>query len=405
VTDSRHRIGYLVSQYPGLSHTFVMREIRGLRALGWDVRVVSIRKADRPVGELSSDEAEEFRSTFSVMGLGRGGMLRSAMAEFFRHPFRFAAGVIGAWRLAGFQPALWPAYTFYFIEAVIAGAWFCSQGVRHVHTHFSSTVALLMSRYFDIDYSATIHGSGEFNDVIGFHMHEKAARAVMIVAISKYGSSQIQRASAPEDWKKIAIVPLGVDLDQFALRPMPSGDVFEIVLVGRIESQKAQHILIRAIRLLRERGHKVHLTLVGDGPTRPLIEQLIRELDVPREVELTGALNHDKVLEYYARANAYVCSSYAEGLPVVLMEAMATGIPCVSTWITGIPELIRDDLDGLLVPPASPEHIADAVERLIVEPGLVERIGKAGRARIEGQYNLAKNIPALAQVFEKFVRQ
>jgi colanic acid/amylovoran biosynthesis glycosyltransferase len=404
VTD-RHRIGYLVSQYPGLSHTFVMREIRGLRQLGWDVRVVSVHKTDRPVDALSADEAEELRTTYSVMGLGLAGMMRAALRECLRHPLRFVAGLIGACRLAGFQPALWPGHAFYFIEAVIAGAWFRTQGITHIHTHFSSHVALPLSRYFDIDYSATIHGSGEFNDVIGFHMREKLARAVMAVAISKYGSSQIQRACAPEDWKKIAIVPLGVDLDHFAARPSPAGETFEIVLVGRIESQKAQHILIRAIRLLRDRGRKVHLTLVGDGPTRPLIEQLIRELDVVKDVELTGAQNHDKVLDYYRRANAFVCSSYAEGLPVVLMEAMAMEIPCVSTWITGIPELIRDGVDGLLVPPASPEHIADAVERLITEPGLAERIGKAGRERIEDRYNLRKNIPALAQAFERFVRQ
>jgi colanic acid/amylovoran biosynthesis glycosyltransferase len=133
-------------------------------------------------------------------------------------------------------------------------------------------------------------------------------------------------------------------------------------------------------------------------------EQLVSEFDLASEVELTGAQNHGRVLDYYRRANGFVCSSYAEGLPVVLMEAMAMEIPCVSTWITGIPELIRDGTDGLLVPPASAEHIADAVERLIVDPSLAERIGKAGRARIEELYNLRKNIPALAEAFERFIR-
>ena len=403
VTD-RHRIGYLVSQYPGLSHTFVLREICGLRQLGWDVKVVSIRKSDRPLEALSPEEAGEFRTTFSVIGAGPAALIRTALIAFLKNPFRFTAGLIGAWRLAGLRPALWPAYAVYFLEALSAGTWFRKQEVRHVHTHFSTTVALMMSRYFDIDFSATIHGSGEFNDVIGFHMKAKVALGIMSVAISNYGSSQIQRASAPDDWKKIVVVPLGVDLSQFTARPQPQSDTFEIVFVGRIEEQKAQHILIRAIRLLKDRGHKVHLTLVGDGPTRPLIESLIRDLDLANEVELTGAQNHDNVLDYYRRSSAFVCSSYAEGLPVVLMEAMAMEIPCVSTWITGIPELIRDNVDGLLVPPASPEHIADAVERLIVEDGLAERIGKAARLRIEDQYNLSKNIPALARAFERFVR-
>src|SRR5580704_2135621 len=113
----------------------------------------------------------------------------------------------------------------------------------------------------------------------------------MSVAISNYGPSQMQLAILPEDWPKIVIVPLGVDLQQFAARPQPAADPFEIVFVGRIESQKAQHILLRAIRLLRDRGHRVHLTLVGDGPARPLIEQLIRELELGNEVDLAGAQN------------------------------------------------------------------------------------------------------------------
>ena len=382
-----------------------MREIRGLRQLGWDVRVVSIRAADRPVESLSPDEAEEILATFSIMGAGRTALLKTALTQFFKSPLRFLAGLLGAWRLAGFHPALWPAYAFYFLEAITAGAYFRNQQILHVHTHFSTTVALLMSRFFDIDFSATIHGSGEFNDVLGFHMREKVDRAVMSVAISNYGSSQIQRASSPDDWKKIVVVPLGVDLDQFAARPQPAATLFEVVLVGRIESQKAQHILVRAIRILKDRQRSVHLTLVGDGPSRPQIEALIRELGLSGEVTLAGAVNHDKVLDYYRRSNAFVCSSYAEGLPVVLMEAMAMEIPCVSTWITGIPELIRDNVDGLLVPPASPEQIAGAIERLIVEDGLAGRIGKAARARIEDKYNLSKNVPALAQALDRFIRK
>lgn len=398
-----HRIGYLVSQYPALSHTFVMREIRGLRQLGWDVRVVSIRKSDRPLAALSREEAEEFQSTFSVMGSGIGPILRTTFLEFLRNPLKFAASLIDTWKLAGFKPALWPPYTAYFVEAIVAGAQFRGEGVGHVHTHFSTTIALIMSRHFDIDFSSTIHGSGEFEDVVGFHLKEKVARATLTVAITNYGSSQIQRSSRPDDWNKIVVVPLGVDIDQFAARRQPPADVFQLVFVGRLEMAKALHILIQAVRLLRDRGHKVHLTLVGGGALMPMVQQQVHDLGLSTEVELAGPQNHDKVLDYYRRAHVFVCSSYAEGLPVVLMEAMAMEVPCVSTWITGIPEMIRDNVDGLLVPPASASHIADAVERLIIEPGLAQRLGKAGRARIDDKYNLARNIPALARVFERFV--
>lgn len=398
-----HSIGYLVSQYPALSHTFVMREIRGLRQLGWDVLVVSIRRSDRPLAALSLEEAEEFQSTFSVMGLGIAAILRTTVFEFLRNPLKFAASIINTLRMAGLKPALWPPYTAYFVEAIVAGAQFRSQGVRHVHTHFSTTIALIMSRHFDIDFSSTIHGSGEFEDVVGFHLKEKVARAILTVAITNYGSSQIQRASRPEDWKKIVVVPLGVDIEQFAARPQPPADVFQMVFVGRLESAKALHIAVQAVGLLRDRGRHVRLTLVGGGATMPMLQQLVSELGLTNEVDFAGPQNHDKVLDYYRRAHAFVCSSYAEGLPVVLMEAMAMELPCVSTWITGIPEMIRDNVDGLLVPPASADHIADAVERLIVEPGLARRLGQAGRARIDEKYNLSRNIPALARVFQRFV--
>lgn len=400
-----HRIGYLVSQYPGLSHTFVMREIRGLRQLGWDVRVVSIRKADRPLAALSPDEAEEFQSTFSVMASGIPAILRTTCSELLRNPFKFVASLFDTYRLAGFKPTLWPLYTAYFVEAIVAGANFRGQQVRHVHTHFSSTIALILSRHFQIDFSSTIHGPGEFDDVAGFHLKQKVAGATFTVAITNYASSQIQRSSEPDSWNKIAVLPLGVDLDQFAARPQPTGGTFELVFVGRMEMVKAQHILIEAVRILRDRGRQVHLTLVGGGATMPMIQQLVRRLELDNQVELAGPQNHDRVLDYYRRAHAFVCGSYAEGLPVVLMEAMAMELPCISTWITGIPEMIRDNVDGLLVPPASAEHIANAIERLIVEPGLAGRLGKAGRNRIADRYNLSKNIPALAETFERFVRK
>ena len=399
------KLGYLVSQYPAVSHTFVLREVRALRQRGVDVRVVSIRRCDRPMAALSADEAEEAAHTFSVMGAGVPHALFANLRVCCRHPLGYLRGLLYAWKLSRGTPKLIAMYTAYFLEAMVAGDYFEGQGVTDIHTHFSSTVLLILARTFRVRYSLTVHGSGEFVDVVGFHLAEKVAGASFTATVSQYGMSQLMNASDPVHWQRIVLLPLGIDVEAFRLRDArspgarPAGQPFRLISVGRLTAAKGYPILIEAIALLAARGRPVTLTIVGEGPLRAALEKLIALHGLEDAVRLAGACNHDRVVTFYEAADAFVLSSFLEGVPVVLMEAMAMELPCIATWITGIPEIIDRDVEGLLIAPASAGAIAQAVERLIDDPEEARRIGSAGRRKVIANYNLERNVARLADEF------
>ncbi len=400
------QIGYLISQYPAVNHTFILREVLALRSQGLELHTVSIRRSDRPLEMLSSDEAEEFGRTFSIMGAGGLHAAAANVRVALRRPLAYLKGLAYAWRLSRGTPRLIVNYTFYFVEAVVAGDHFERRGVGHFHTHFSSTVALLLSRVFPISHSITLHGPTEFDDVVGFQLAQKVASANFVSTISHYASSQVMRASDPAHWHKVRALRLGVDPSAFAPRRPPVrgvGEPYQLVFVGRLAPAKAQFMLIEAVDLLRARGRLVMLTLVGEGPARTGLEALVSERGLGNEVKLAGACNHDRVAAFYNQSDAFVLGSFAEGVPVVLMEAMAMELPCIATWIAGIPELIDNGIDGLLVPPADPAALADAIVRLMDDPDLAQRLGAAGRQKVVSKYNLEHNTERLGDEFRRLL--
>lgn len=400
------KIGYLISQYPAVNHTFILREVLALRRQGMELQTVSIRRSDRPLEALSPDEAAEFRRTFSVIGEGALHAVAVNLRVALRRPLAYLRGLGYAWKLTRGTPKLVVRYTLYFIEAVVAGDFFERQGVRHFHTHFSTTVALLLSRVFPLSYSMTIHGPTEFDNVVGFHLAEKVAGAAFVSTISHYASSQVMRASDPAHWHNVIALRLGVDPEEFQARPAPvrsPGEPYRLIFVGRLAPAKAQFILIEAVALLRSRGRSVTLTLVGEGPARAGLEAMVKERNLGNEVRLAGACNHDRVAAFYQQSDAFVLGSFAEGVPVVLMEAMAMELPCIATWVAGIPELIGNEVDGLLVAPADPVALADAIVRLMDDAALAQRLGAAGRQKVVNKYNLDHNTERLGDEFRRLL--
>lgn len=397
------RLAYLVSQYPAVNHTHILREIRGLRELGFEVHVASIRPPDRPADQLTEIEREETRSTFTVLRAGPAVIWGAHLATLLKRPFRYLAGIAYAVSLAGANLRAIASNLFYFAEAVVAGRHFERLAVTHVHTHFSSTVAVLLSRVFPIPFSATIHGSAEFEDMAGFYLREKVARARFVRAISDYGASQLMRASDPEQWSKIEVVRLGVNTAVFAPPPVRSGnDRIELLYVGSLAAPKGQLVLAGAVdRLVKRGGTRIHLRLVGDGPMRPYLEEMVAQRNLIRHITLEGACNQDRVLEFYRQADLFVLPSFAEGVPVVLMEAMAMKIPCLATWITGVPELIRHGVDGWLIPPGNEQALAEAIEKLAGDAVLRQQLGQAGRLRVQEHYELGRNLERLAEVYRR----
>lgn len=376
-----------------------------LRRLGIDICTVSIRKPDRNVSALSDEEAEEFALTYSVLGAGVWNALSVNLRTLAASPVAYIRSFLYGLCLAGLNLRKAGQYSLYFGEAVVAGDFLMRRSIRHAHTHFSSTVTLMIANLFPISFSATIHGPDEFNDVVGFHMAEKVARSAFVSCISHYAASQVMKASEPRYWNKVHVLPLGVDPNAFRPRPQPPNrPEFQCVCVGRLAPAKAHLMLFAAIgRLVAQGRTNIRLTVVGDGPARESLEEAIASGNLGSNIQLVGAHNHDRVLEFYKDADIFTLASFAEGVPVVLMEAMAMEIACVTTWITGVPELIRPDVDGILVPPADPEALALAIARLMDDRELGAQLGRSARARVLKCYDLERNTEGLAQVFWRYL--
>lgn len=393
------RIGYLISQYPATNHTFILREIRGLRATGGKIAVCSIRRPDRPLASMTPEEQEESNAAFYV---GLAQMLGAHLCTFAARPAKYLRGFVYSGWLAGPDLKRLAYHLAYFAQAIVVGEWLRKQGITHLHSHFSSTVALLTGHVFPITWSATFHGPDEFTDPMGFHLAEKCRSAAFHIAISNFGRSQMMRWSSPTEWPKYEVARLGVDPEIFLPRPFrESAETSEIIFVGRLAPVKAQDLLVDAISLLVRRGRSVRLRLVGGGESRSSLESQIQARGLQGHVVLEGPLNQDRVLDLYRQTDIFALASFAEGVPVVLMEAMAMEIPCVATWVNGIPELIRDGIDGLLVAPSDVEGLANAIEKLIDDPELRRRLGQAGRLRVISDYNIQRNVAALGEIFQR----
>jgi glycosyltransferase involved in cell wall biosynthesis len=399
------KLAYLISQYPAVSHTFILREILELRRLGFSISPASINPPDRPAEQLTTIERDEAQSTWCVKGQGVAGALSALLGGVLGNPAGLWRGLRHALRLGGTDPRKLALHFAYFVEAAMLGRWMQKQGLQHLHVHFATpaaTVGLLAKTMFPIGYSFTVHGPDEFYDAPGYKLADKLQGADFVICISHYAKSQIMKLSPVECWGKYDICRLGVDPARFAPPPpRPAGETFELLCVGRLTPAKGQHIALEALQKLVEAGRNVRLTFVGNGPDRASLEAHTERLGLAGQVVFAGAVNQDHILDYYARADAFVLPSFAEGLPVVLMEAMAMTVPCVTTHITGVPELIENGVTGCLAAPADVAGLAQAVEFLIDHPEDARRIGLAGREKVLADYNLAASVERLAEAFRR----
>ena len=260
---------------------------------------------------------------------------------------------------------------------------------------------MLASIAWQIPYSITIHGPEEFYGVEKFRLKQKIEHASFAFCISDHCRSQVMKISEPANWSKLHVVRLGVDAQLF--KPTPNRSVgvdLELLCVGRLVADKGHLVLLRAFSRLLSNGFKLRLRLIGDGRERRRLESFILENRLGDSVILEGALNHENTRRLIAQADIFVLASFAEGLPVALMEAMAMEIPCVSTYIAGIPELIRPEIDGLLVPASSEEALVEALARLVTDAELRRSLARSGRQRVLELYSLETNVGLLAETFQ-----
>jgi colanic acid/amylovoran biosynthesis glycosyltransferase len=401
------KVGYVLNQYPTVSATFILGEVRALRSLGADVTTFSMWPTS-PSDRLSAAAEEEAERTVTIRPVTRPAVLRAHARALARSPRAYAntLGVALRLRPPGLRAAI--RQLFYFVAALFVWDRAEREGVRHLHSHFSflaCDVALLASHFGTASggawsFSFTVHGPDEFYELPTNRMREKARRADMVVCISHFARSQVMGLLDEADWHKVEVVRCGIDPARF--RPaerVPRERAARILNVGRLVPVKGQAVLLRALASLVARGLDVELTIVGRGPQEGELRRLVAELGLGDRVELPGAVGADAITAYYDRADVLAVPSFAEGLPVVIMEALATAMPVVSTAIMGIPELVRDGETGVLVAPGDADALADGLARLIEDPQLRLRLGQAGREAVLADFDQLASARRLERLF------
>ena len=289
------------------------------------------------------------------------------------------------------------AYAF---EGIVLARHLARLGIRHVHVHMANngaSVALLACRYDPgLEYSLTIHGSAEFFNVPGVRLRDKAEGARFVRCVSSFCRAQVMAWVAPEVWPRLHIVRCGIDPARYRPARHEAGGPVRLVAIGRLEPIKGYPLLLEACARL---GVDWRLELVGDGPARGDLERRAKELGIEARVRIAGAVATDEIPSLLERSHLLVLSSFMEGLPVVLMEAMAAGLPVVATRVAGVTELVEEGVSGFLAQPGTVEELQGALERALASRPRFEELGRAGRARVERDYDVRGTARGMLDLF------
>jgi colanic acid/amylovoran biosynthesis glycosyltransferase len=400
------RIAYLVNQYPKTSHVFIRREILALEALGFEVLRYSLRSVKEKLAD--PIDQQEKKITQAILDGGALGLLAGLLWALFTRPGRFSRTIALALKVGRRGERGIFYHLIYTAEACVLARALMTKNVRHVHAHFgtnSTTVVMLAHELGGPPFSFTVHGPDEFDTATTMSLDEKIGRCAFVAAISLFGRSQLMRWCDPRDWHKVQIVRCGVDDYFLHVKQTPVPEAPRFVCVGRLCGQKAQLLLVEAVAKLVQRKIPVSLVLVGDGEMRPQVEALIAEHGLQGIVTITGWASSEVVREQLLAARVFCLPSFAEGLPVVIMEALALGRPVISTTIAGIPELVVNGVNGWLVPPGAVDPLVAAMREAIEAPAeKLEAMGLAGAARVQKDHNIALIAEGLADLIRASAR-
>jgi glycosyltransferase involved in cell wall biosynthesis len=382
------KITYFVNQYPKVSHTFIRREIFALEAAGVEVVRVTARPGPEAVVD-PDDIAEQSKARVIAQG-NMVGLLRAGIGAFARAPVRFLQGVKVALRLGFADRCRFAHNLVYLLEACILQSICEEEGSTHVHAHFgtnSTSVAMLCKLLGGPDYSFTVHGPQEFDEPGQISITPKIENARFVVAITSFCRSQLMRWCNYQHWSKFVIVHCAVDDKLLTLEHKPITRANHFINIGRLCEQKAQLLLVDAIRLVRDRGIDVSLDLIGDGELREPIEAFIDQHKLHNNIRLLGWCTTEQIIESLDDSTGLLMPSFAEGLPVSIMESFARKRPVLSTYIAGIPELIDESVGGL-IPAGDVQALADKIAELCQMPlDALNAMGAEGYRRVSAQHN------------------
>jgi colanic acid/amylovoran biosynthesis glycosyltransferase len=396
------RIAYFINQYPKVSHSFIRREILALERQGIEVQRIALRGWDAELHD-PEDLAERHKTRY-VLEAGLKGLLRPLFDVVRAHPKRFLGALRLALRLGWRADRPWPYHVVYLAEACRLLQWLQASAAEHVHAHFgtnSTEVVMLANALGGPAYSFTVHGPEEFDKAQILHLGEKVRRAAFVAAVSSFGRSQLYRWVAHEHWHKVKVVHCGLErsFHEGAATAPPAAP--RLVCVGRLCEQKGQLLLVEAARALASRGVDFKLVLAGDGEMRGPIERLIARYGLQAQVRITGWISSAQVRDEILAARALVLPSFAEGLPVVIMEAMALRRPVLTTYVAGIPELVCQGDNGWLFPAGCVEALTEAMLDCLQQPvEVLQRMGEAACRRVLERHDIDTEAARLTRHFK-----
>lgn len=402
-SDSRPtlRLAYLTDQYPLTNMTFLHREIAALRAQGVHIETFSV---SRPTPSETADESERDATVY----LRPGRRLRGLTAHvrlFARSPLRYLRTLGLALRIGPPGLASRVVQVRNFACAARLARQLRTRGLAHVHndgTDVGCTVAMLAASLGDLHFSFTIHGPPVFFAPAARRLDEKLRRALFVRCISYFTRSQCLIWTPRDRWAHLHVIHCGIDPECYTLRNH-TGEGSQLLFVGRLAVLKGLPILIDALGRLRARRPGIRLTIVGAGPEGAGIEARARAQGLGDHVRFAGYQPPEQVSEWLRTADVFVLPSLAEGVPVAVMEAMASGVPVVATRVGGLSELVDDGASGYLVPAGAPGALADRIESLLDDPELRNRMGRAGRAKVVRDFNVAHEVGRLRDLHQSAI--
>jgi colanic acid/amylovoran biosynthesis glycosyltransferase len=395
-------VAYLVNQYPKVSHSFIRREILALERQGVRVQRIALRGWD---GELvdPQDRSERDRTQYVLQG-GAKALLAALFAVLLGQPGRFLKALWLATRLGWRADRPLPLHWIYFAEACVIQRWLQASGARHIHAHFGTNpaeVVMLVQALGGPPFSFTVHGPEEFDKPEFLRLGDKLRASAFVVAISSYGRSQLYRWVAQAHWSKVKVVHCGLEPEFHRVPTTPPPSAPRLVCVGRLCEQKGQLLLVQAAHQVVRQGLPLELVLAGDGEMRAEIEALVERLGLRPHVRITGWISSDQVRTELLAARALVLPSFAEGLPVVIMEAMALRRPVITTFVAGIPELVRQGQDGWLFPAGDIDGLAQAMRDCLETPAArLAQMAEAAHERVLVRHDIDTEAAKLKALFE-----
>ena len=395
-------IAYLTTAYPHVSHTFIRREIMGLEALGYAIRRAAIRCGAVLVDAI---DEQECKKTLHVLEQPKLAFIGQILHGLMLAGLKLGTATHAAWQLSKPSERGLARHMAYLVEALALRAYFERKRVAHVHVHFgtnAAAVAMLVQLLGGPSFSITCHGPDEFDAPIALSLGVKTSRARFVVATSHYCAAQLRRWTDYSQWDKIHVVRCTVDDAWFDASVAVADSPSSLLTIGRFSAQKGQLMLLDAYADAVSAGLRSPLVMVGDGELRVVIEARIAALGLAGRVQLTGWTDAPGIRVHLSNCRAVVLPSFAEGLPVVLMEAMAFGRPVVTTSVAGIPELVRDGEHGWLVPAGDRASLAGAL--LAVDTAPVEQLramGMAAQQAVRRSHSMRSEVGKLHELFAK----